>query len=105
MVVDSITIPQALFPGLSEEQLRDRPGTVYQLYQSGFGITVVRSAERLRAVLPPEDVATLLHLRAGAPALEIRRVAFSFKERPVELRSSLVNTEQHEYVNDLGNRT
>ncbi len=105
VVVDSMTIPHMLFQGLTEEQVRTRPGTVYQLYQSAFGITVVRSAERLRAVTAPEDVAQRLGLAPGAPVLEIRRVALTYEDRPVELRSSLVNTEAHEYVSDLGERS
>jgi hypothetical protein len=42
----------ALFKGLTEKRLRERPGTIYQLYQSEFGITVVRAEERARAVAP-----------------------------------------------------
>jgi GntR family transcriptional regulator len=38
----------------------------------------------------------------GAPLLEIRRVALTFRDRPVELRLSRVDTARHDYHNTLG---
>ena len=63
---------------------------------------MLRTDERLRAVLAPRDVAGLLGVAAGAPLLEIRRVALTFRDRPVELRVSRVNTARHDYHNTLG---
>lgn len=99
--VDRITLAQQRFPGLTDRQLRERPGTLYQLYQTAFGITVVRSAERLRAVGADEDAARLLGVDPGSPLLEIRRVAFTYADDPVEFRLSVVNTTDHDYVTDL----
>jgi len=101
-ILDDITIPGALFPGLSEKIFLARDNTIYHLYQSRFGINVLRTDERLRAVPAPADVAGLLGLEAGAPVLEIRRVALTFRERPVELRHSRVDTRHHHYHNTLG---
>jgi GntR family transcriptional regulator len=63
---------------------------------------VLRTDERLRAVLAPRDIAQQLAVAAGAPLLEIRRVALTFRDRPVELRLSRVNTARHDYHNTLG---
>jgi len=41
-------------------------------------------------------------VQAGAPLLEIRRVALTFRDRPVELRVSRVNTAEHDYHNTFG---
>ena len=101
-IVDDITLPAALFPGLSEKIFLARGNTIYHLYQSRYGINVLRTDERLRAVLAGGDVAQLLDLEAGAPVLEIRRVALTFRDRPVELRISRVNTANHDYHNTLG---
>lgn len=95
--IDDITVPAALFPGLDLPRLRDRDNTVYHLYEHGFGISVVRVAEGLRAAAAPADVAELLRLPAGAPLLEVHRVAYTLDERPVEHRISWVNTARHEY--------
>ncbi len=101
IIVDAITIPQSLFPKLTQARFRDRPNTIYHLYQTEFGITVVRSAERLRGVLADADTAATLLVKVGAPLLEIRRVALSFDNAPVEYRRSLVNTADYEYFSDL----
>jgi GntR family transcriptional regulator len=102
VILDDITLPAELFPGLSEKIFRARDNTIYHLYQSRYGINVLRTDERLRAVLAPRDVAAHLGLAAGAPLLEIRRVALTFRDRPVELRLSRVDTARHDYHNTLG---
>ena len=102
VVLDDITIPAALFPGLTEKIFLARDNTIYQLYQSRYGINVLRTDERLRAIPCPRDVAPVLGVAPGAPLLEIRRVALTFRDRPVELRLSRVNTARHDYHNTLG---
>jgi GntR family transcriptional regulator len=101
VIIDDITLPMQLFPGLSEEIFTTRGNTIYHLYQSRYGINVIRADEKLRAVsaLPPQ--AGLLRIPAGSPLLEIRRIALSFRDRPVELRISTVNTAAHDYHNLL----
>ncbi len=101
IIVDHIAIVQARFSGLTAARFRDRPNTIYHLYQSAFGITVLRTAERLRAVSADADAAGVLGVRTGAPLLQIRRTALSFNDQPVEYRCSLVNTAAHEYFSDL----
>ena len=101
-LVDDITLPAALFPGLTEKAFASRGNTIYHLYQSRYGINVLRIDERLRAVPAPADVAALLALAPGEPVLEIRRVALTFRDRPVELRYSRVDTRHHHYHNTLG---
>ncbi len=98
---DRIVIPAALFRGLTEKRLRDRPSTIYHLYQTEFGITVVRAHERLRAISADRTVARVLGLPHGAPVLQVRRTALTFGDKPVEHRVSTVNTSHHDYVNLL----
>jgi GntR family transcriptional regulator len=102
VILDDITLPAALFPGLTEKTFLARDNTIYHLYQSRFGINVLRTDEQLRAVLAPADVARALQVAPGAPLLEIRRVALTFRDRPVELRVSRVDTTRHHYHNMLG---
>ena len=102
VMVDDISLPATLFAGLTEKAFRARDNTIYHLYQSRFGINVLRTDERLRAMLAPADVARLLQLQPNAPLLEIRRVALTFRDRPVELRLSRVDTSRHHYHNTLG---
>lgn len=102
VLLDQITVPQALFPGLDEATLRRRERTIYALYQSHFGINVIRAEERLRARRCDADTAAALALEPGDPVLEIQRVAYTFNNVPVETRLSRVNTARHEYFNELG---
>ncbi len=101
IIFDTIVIPQALFPKLTAAKFTSRPNTIYHLYQSAYDITVVRSAERLRARLADVESAGVLGMKVRAPLLEIRRVAMTFHDAPVEFRRSLVNTEHYEYFSDL----
>lgn len=102
VMVDDIALSAARFPRLTEARVRGRPSTLYHLYQAAYGVTVVRTSERLRAVPAPPQVAALLGLRKGAPVLMIRRVALDYRGEPIEWRVSHVNTASHEYFSELG---
>ncbi len=102
VLVDDITLPAAQFAGLTERRICTRSSTLYHLYQSEFGRTVVRSSERLRAASASAEQAALLGVKIGSPLLEIRRVACAYDNTPVEWRVSKVNTARHEYASELG---
>lgn len=98
VMVDTICVPEALFSGLSNDQLASRPGTLYSMYQQDFGINVIGTAEKVRTCTANAEDAGRLKLPQGTALLEIRRVAFSYNQQPVEWRVSRVNTERYEYV-------
>jgi GntR family transcriptional regulator len=102
VMIDDITVPAARFPGLTQAQFRDRPSTIYNLYQEAFGISVVSTSERLRATLADAEFAALLDVAAGSPLLQIRRFARTYNEVTVEYRVSRVNTDHHEYWAEIG---
>jgi GntR family transcriptional regulator len=101
VVHDRITLPVALFRGLSEKRLRERPGTLYRLYQDEFAITVLRAHERSRAVGADRSTSRVLGIAPGTPVLQLRRTALSFGDRPVEYRVSTVHTAAHDHVQTL----
>lgn len=101
IIFDTIVIPQTLFPKLTAKKVAGRPNTIYHLYQTEYSITVVRSAERLRARLADAESASVLGVKVRSPLLEIRRVAMTFNDAPVEFRRSLINTQHYEYFSDL----
>ena len=96
---DRLTLPAALFKGLTEKRLRERPSTIYHLYQTEFGITVVRALERVRALAADRSTARVLGVAPGAAVLQVRRTALTFNDKPVEYRVSTLHSAQHEYVN------
>ena len=102
ILVDDITLPARRFPGLTERKFRGRRSTIYQLYQEAFGLSVVRTRERLRAAVADAASAALLGIDRSSALLQIRRVAFTYHDRPVEYRVSLVNTARHEYWAEIG---
>jgi GntR family transcriptional regulator len=102
VILDDLVLPQRLFPDLTEKIFTGRDNTIYHLYQTRYGVNVLRTSERLRATLAERDAAGLLGVKKGAPLLEINRVALTYHSAPVELRRSLVDTSEHEYFSDLG---
>ncbi|TMS59184.1 GntR family transcriptional regulator [Imbroritus primus] len=98
VMIDDIMLPERLFPGLTETQLRERPNTLYNFYQDAFGVNVIQTEERLRAVLATETEAGLIGVDVGAPLIRIHRVAFSFHRLPVEWRVSTLDTAHHEFI-------
>jgi GntR family transcriptional regulator len=103
VIVDDIVLAQQRFAGLTERQFASRPNTIYNLYQDAFGISVVRTRERLRAIHADAQMARLLKVPAKSPMLRIARVAFSYQDDAVELRTSIVNTARHEYWSEIRN--
>jgi GntR family transcriptional regulator len=101
VVFDRLVLPAVLFRGLTEKRLRDRPSTIYHLYQTAFGITVVRATERVRAVAADRATARVLGVAPGSAVLQVRRTALAFHDKPVEWRVSTVTTAQHDYVSTL----
>lgn len=98
VIHDHLVLPVALFPDLTRERFAGRAGTIYELYQTEFGVTVVDTEERVRADAAPADSAAWLGLAEGAPVLRIERTAVSFGQQPAEWRVSVVDTRQHDYV-------
>jgi GntR family transcriptional regulator len=102
VILDDLVLPQRLFADLTEKVFAARDNTIYHLYQTRYGINVLRTSERLRAALADAEAAKLLGVRKGAPLLEIERTALTYNNAPVELRRSLVDTAEHDYFSDLG---
>ena len=102
VIVDDIALAAARFAGLTERAFRERGSTIYRFYEEAFGISVVRTRERLRATRADAAAARLLDVPQGSPLLTIRRVAHSYRDVPVEYRVSRVDTTRHEYWADIG---
>jgi GntR family transcriptional regulator len=102
VIVDDIALPALRFAGLTERQFSERRSTIYHLYQEAFGISVVKTRERVRATPADDASAALLDVTRATPLLQIRRIALTYRDAPVEHRVSLVNTERHEYWAEIG---
>ncbi len=105
VVHDRLVLSAVLFRHLTEKRFVERPSTVYALYQTDFGITVLRAQERARAVAAGKPVARILAVPAGAPVMEVHRLALTFGDKPVEYRVSTINTQAHDYVSVLSKKS
>ncbi|HVK32428.1 MAG TPA: GntR family transcriptional regulator [Burkholderiaceae bacterium] len=101
VVLDDLWLPLALFKGLTEQRLSEYEGPLYGLFEAEFGVHMVRAEEQIRAVAAEPDAAMLLQVTPGAPLLSVSRVAFTYGDRPVELRRGLYDTRSHHYRNRL----
>jgi GntR family transcriptional regulator len=102
VVVSDIVIPARMFPGLNERIVREAGETLYAVYQMRFGVSIIRAVEELRAVAADASSAKILGLTPGSPALEVRRIAYTFNDVPVEVRRSLVETDHYHYLLEQG---
>ncbi|MBU6485146.1 MAG: GntR family transcriptional regulator [Betaproteobacteria bacterium] len=100
-VLDEITLPAALFRGMTRERYDAHRGSMYGFFETEFGVTMLRATERLRAVAADAAVAPLLGVSVGEPLLAVDRVTFTYGNRPVELRRGLNSTRNHHYWNEL----
>jgi len=100
-VIDDIWLTGALFKGLNAQLLSGYRGPLYALFESDFGVSMVRADEKLRAVAASVEAAALLGVNAGSPLLQVDRVSYTYADRPVEMRRGLYLTERYHYRNCL----
>jgi GntR family transcriptional regulator len=101
IIFDEITLPSVLFKGLTKAKIDDYLGSMYSLFETQFGVRMIRADERLRAIAADAEVARELRVAPGTPLLSVERIAFTYGDRPVELRRGLCTTRHHCYVNQL----
>ena len=101
VVLDDIWLPAALFKGLTAERLSGYRGPMYGLFESEFGVRMIRAEEKIRAVSADAASAALLGLEPGAPLLSVERLSMTYGDKPVELRRGLYSTASHYYRNEL----
>jgi GntR family transcriptional regulator len=100
-ILEELWLPGAPFKGLTAERLRAYQGPMYALFETEFGVRMVRAEEKIRAVLPDLEQCTLLHTSAQTPLLSVERIAFTYNDTPMELRRGLYLTDTHFYRNVL----
>ena len=102
VVLDEITLPGALFRGLTKARVDAYQGSMYSFFETQFGVRMVKAQEKLRAVAADAASARLLGVKAGDPLLAVDRVTLTYGDRPVEWRRGLCTTKRHHYFNEIG---
>ncbi len=101
VIYDHIIVPAASFKGLNGSKVEESNGSMYSMYETQFGIRMVRAEERLKAVAADAEVAKALGLKQGFPLLSIERVSFTYGDKPMEWRLGLCVTDDHHYLSEL----
>lgn len=94
-IIERIIVPLKYFPDI--EQRAPLPNTLYALYQQQYGINIIAAEEELRADAARNDEARRLKLPAGAPVLQIERIAVALDGARVEWRISRCDTRRLVY--------
>ena len=100
-VLDDIWLPAGPFRDLSAERLAQYKGPLYGLFESEFGVRMIRAEEQLRAVAAAADDAAPLQVAAGSPLLRVDRVSYTYGDRAIEFRRGHCVTNDFHYWNRL----
>jgi GntR family transcriptional regulator len=101
VVFDDIWLPAALFAGLTSARLQAWRAPMYALFETEFGVRMIRAEEQIRAVNAAEEEARLLEVPPATALLAVRRLSFTYDDKPVELRRGLYDTRAFHYRNSL----
>ena len=74
---------------------------MYALFESRFGVRMVRAVEKIKAVSADDEAAGLLAVASGHPLLSVERLAYTYNDTPMELRRGLYRTDARHYRNEL----
>ncbi len=100
-ILEDLWLPGTAFKGLTIETLAQDLGPMYALFETRFGVRMVRAEEKLRAVAADATAASLLEVPEGFPLLNVERLAYTYNDTPMELRRALYRTDTHHYSNQL----
>lgn len=101
LIYDHIIVPAAPFKGLNSTRIEENEGSMYSMYETEYGIRMIRAEERLTAVAATGAVAEALNIKLGAPLLSIERVSYTYGDKPMEWRLGLCLTDDHHYMSEL----
>jgi GntR family transcriptional regulator len=100
-ILEELWLPGVPFKGLTVETLSFDKGPMYALFESQFGVRMVRADEKIKAMAADTETAALLQVAPGSPLLSVERLAFTYNDVPMELRRGLYRTDHWHYRNEL----
>lgn len=100
-ILDHIWLPAQVFKGMTTDAIMQNREPLYAWFEGQFGVSMVRADESIRAVAADEVIAQRLQVSVGSPLLQVERVAYTYGERPMEVRQGLYITNHFHYRNSL----
>jgi GntR family transcriptional regulator len=101
IILEDIWLPAAPFKGLTAERLSNYQGPMYALFETEFNVRMVRAEEKIRAIPAQEIHVSLLKVKQDTPLLSVERVAYTYRDEPMELRRGCYRTDTHYYHNTM----
>ncbi len=101
IVFEEIWLPEERFKGLTLDALNAWSGPMYAFYEGEYATHMVRAEEKIKAVLANQDLAHFLQIPVGTALLSVERVAFTYGNKPVEIRHARYDTSDQHYDNKL----
>jgi GntR family transcriptional regulator len=99
MGLQTAYISMLLVPGIEDLSFAD--ASLYEILGSRYSLFAASARESHQAVPVPEDVAALLRVPAGSPALAAERLAVLADGRPLEFVQSIMRGDRYKIVLDL----
>ena len=100
-ILEDLCLPGDAFVGLSAQELQHHQGPTYALFETKYGVRMVRAQEQIRATMPTQEVCQLLNIEPNIPLLIVERTSFTYQDVPMEIRRALYRTDHHHYKNEL----
>lgn len=100
-ILEDIWLAGSSFKGLNLERLAQSKAPMYAMFESEFGVNMVRATEKIRAINPTKEQASLLQVKVDEPLLRVERIAYTYNDTPIEVRTGLYRTATRHYKNDL----
>ena len=101
LILDVIKIPAQSFRGLTAEMIVKKKGSMYRMYETDFGVRMLRADEKIRAINANFESASLLNVKENTPLLSVERISYTYENKPIEWRLGLCITDNHYYRSEL----
>ena len=101
LILDVIKIPAQSFRGLTPEMIVENNGSMYRMYETDFGVRMLRADEKILAITANSETASHLKVQENHPLLSVERISYTYKNKPLEWRLGLCVTNNHFYRSEL----
>ena len=101
IVLEEIWLPADVFAGLTMDVVSNWGGQMYALFESEFGVHMLRASEKLKSIQANSVTSTLLQVDLGFPILSVERVSYTYADKAVEVRQAQYLTLEYHYKNEL----
>ena len=100
MAIELLHVPEALFPGLTAQDLEE--SSFYDLLEHRYGIEIVGGTQTVEPTVTNEEESEALGVPLHSPALLFERITRSSTGEIVEFTSSIYRGDRYRLVSELG---